>query len=584
MKRIEFDYEELCKATQKFLNPKNYDAGPVSAGAIYRYLSSSHELGGLGLIVSKSKILRLIRKLKANGDRVVSFSCKEQEDLLSNKQKVELIQEFLKSKRISNGDSIDKLTFNEILNYSHMSSYQLASYLRIPGIEGLMNGRLGAVSIYPSGRFESKDTYDRSRILREYLQKQELKKTFTWEDVQKMSASFNITERDIVINILCKNQVTFTRLKAGKIRFIEMSEIYEDYGDPEEIPYQSVMGKSDQEEGLNIPEEYILNSLEGIENKDELEATIISLRDENLGYREVLSQKYSSKLDVLVRRYKSDRIIHSESFNKRYKVNKNYLDAYLYDLFEVLKHNPNYENGIKIDELKGILEDFDCDISYFIRFFMGKNYNPKRQSRIMIPRKRNENYQLPKQFQDVYGEELYEICERVAGNMVRTSSLNTMLVTDIASELYIAMAQYGGKILFNTQYSNMEEVFCMLGGYAKKVGEREVSNECKAFQQLTFDRNSNDEDKMPEDHDPRRGDYRHNIEEEAIEYLERDTGAKIARRPIRSKIQIPRIDAMDDEMLSVLIDDEHVELLEAFAKQLEMNVKQIREYVQERIT
>jgi len=168
--------------------------------------------------------------------------------------------------------------------------------------------------------------------------------------------------------------------------------------------------------------------------------------------------------------------------------------------------------------------------------------------------------------------------------MVRTSSLNTMHVTDIASELYIAMAQYGGKILFNTQYSNMEEVFCMLGGYAKKVGEREVSNECKAFQQLTFDRNSNDEEKMPEDHDPRRGDYRHNIEEEAIDNIERATGAKRAKGQTRSKISIPQIDAMEDEMLVLLIDDEHVELLEAFAKQLEMNVKQIKEYIQERIT
>lgn len=584
MKRVEFNYKELCKATQRFLNIKEDDESPVSAGAIYRYLSASQELGGLSLNVSRSKIFRLIRKLKENGDTTVSFSVKEQGNLLSNKQKVELVQEILKSKRISNGDSIDRLTFNEIMNYSHMSSYQLASYFKVPSIEALMTGRLETVCIYPSGKFDSKDIYERSRILREHLQKQEIKKTYTWEDIQKMATSFNITERDIVINILCKNKVTYTRLKAGKIRFIEMTEIYEDYGDPEEIPYQSVMGKSDKNEGLNIPVEYILNSIEGIENREELEATIMSLRDENLSYRERLSQKYSSKLDVLVRRYKSDIIIHSESFNKRYKVNKEYLDAYLYDLFEVLKHNPNYENGIKIDELKGILGDFECDVSYFIRFIMGKNYNPKRQSRITIPRERSENYQLPKQFQDVYGEKLYEICERVAGNMVRTSSLNTMHVTDIASELYIAMAQYGGKILFNTQYSNMEEVFCMLGGYAKKVGEREVSNECKAFQQLTFDRNSNDEEKMPEDHDPRRGDYRHNIEEEAIDNIERATGAKRAKGQTRSKISIPQIDAMEDEMLVLLIDDEHVELLEAFAKQLEMNVKQIKEYIQERIT
>ena len=584
MKRVEFNYKELCKATQRFLNIKEDDEGHVSASAIYRYLSASQELEGLSLNVSRSKIFRLIRKLTENGDTTVSFSVKEPGDLLSNKQKAELVQEILKSKRISNGDSIDRLTFNEIMNYSHMSSYQLASYFKVPSIEALMAGRVETVCIYPSGKFDSKDIYERSRILREHLQKQETKKTFTWEDVQKMATSFNITERDIVINILCKNKVTYTRLKAGKIRSIEVGEIYEDYDDPEEIPYQSVMGKSDKYEELNIPVEYILKSIEGIENRDELEATIMSLRDENLRYREVLSQKYSSKLDALVRRYKSDKIIHSELFNKRYKVNKEYLDAYLYDLFEVLKHNPNYENGIKIDELKEILENFDCDISYFIRFIMGKNYNPNRQSRITIPRKRSENYQLPKQFQDVYGEELYEICERVAGNMVRTSSLNTIHVTDIASELYIAMAQYGGKILFNTQYSNMEEVFCMLGGYAKKVGEREVCNECKAFQQLTFDRNSNDEDKMPEDHDPRRGDYRHNIEEEAIDNIERATGAKRAKVQTRSKISIPQIDAMDDEMLLILIDDEHVELLETFAKQLEMNVKQIREYVQEKIS
>ena len=363
-----------------------------------------------------------------------------------------------------------------------------------------------------------------------------------------------------------------------------MSEIYEDYGNPEEIPYQSVMGKSDKDEGLNISFEYILNSLDGIENRDELEATIMDLRDENLSYRERLSQKYSSKLDVLVRRYKNDRIIHSESFNKKYKVNKEYLDAYLYDLFEVLSHNPDYENGIKIDELKGILEDFDCDLNYFIKFIMKKYYNPNRQSRIIIiPRKRNENYQLPKPFQDVYGEELYKICERVAGNMSRNSSLNSMRITDIASELYITLAQYGGKILFNTQYSSMEEAICFLGGYAKKVSKHEMIIEYRAFQQLTFDRNSNDTERLPEDHDPRRGDYSHNIEEEAINNLERAAGAKIARGQTRSIISIPQIDEMDNDMIALLGDDEHVELLRTFAKQLGMNVEQIKKYIQERI-
>jgi hypothetical protein len=583
MKRVEFNYRELCKATQRFLNIKEDDESPVSAVAIYRYLSATQELGGLSLIVSRSTVMRVIRKLKENGDTTISFPVKEQGDLLSDKQKVELVQEILKSKRISNGDWIDRVTFNEIMNYSHMSAYQLASYLRVTSTEALMTGRYENVLVYPSGKFESKDIYERSRMLREHLKKQKTKKTFTWEDVQKMATSFNITERDIVINILCKNKATYTRLKAGKIRSIEMGEIYEDYGDPEEIPYQSVMGKSDKDEGLNIPFEYILNSLSGIENRDELEATIMSLRDENLSYRERLSQKYSSKLDILVRRYKSDGIIHSESFNKKYKVNKEYFDAYLYDLFEVLSHNPDYEKGIKIDELKKILEDFDCDIYYFMRSIMERYYNLNREFMI-IPRKINENYQLPKPFQDAYGEELYKICERVSKNLVRTSCLNSKSIADIASKLYIAVAQHGGKILFNTQYSNMEEVFCMLGGYAKKVGEQEINNECKAFQQLTFDRNSNDKERVPEDHDPRRGDYRHNIEEEAIDNLERTTGAKRARGQTRSKVSIPPIDTMDDEMLRLLTDDEHVELLENFAKQLGMNVEQIREYVQERIT
>ena len=61
MKRVEFNYKELCKATQRFMKLKEDAESPVSASDIYRYLSASRELGGLSLNVSRSKIFRLIR-------------------------------------------------------------------------------------------------------------------------------------------------------------------------------------------------------------------------------------------------------------------------------------------------------------------------------------------------------------------------------------------------------------------------------------------------------------------------------------------------------------------------------------------
>ena len=123
----------------------------------------------------------------------------------------------------------------------------------------------------------------------------------------------------------------------------------------------------------------------------------------------------------------------------------------------------------------------------------------------------------------------------------------------------------------------------MFGGYARKVAEHEIAVECKAFQQYRFDRNPNNDNYLPEDYDARRAVQVDSVEVEAIENLEMATGAKVARGKIKSEMSIPQIDAMDDEMLLLLIDNEHVELLEAFSKQLGMQSEAIKAYVKERI-
>lgn len=575
-KIVTFTIKELKEKTKIFLqrNNKNINV-EITTGDIARYMLQPIEDGGLGLKKYRSTIYRKLR----SGDNIITITIDDNSKAdLPYKEKVSLVHEYLYENKFSEGDMITYEELEKIAEYSGFSTRQLGiQILKIDEavINNLKQGTIKQVTIYPNGKYDDLELKDKIRIVKRIFERDyKEEKTFTIDKINEISNTFDIPIKELIIHIFNKDSQTYERLNREEISKIKYNGPITEYEEPI-AKFTGVLGIKDLQESIFVEQEEIDDKFANCRNRVQVEELVFGVNDEIREKVEYLEFKYSEKYKSLIQQYKNDKIINGIEFESEKKYYYEYRKRYIEEILQIIKRNPQYNNKIQLNQLSIIAEDLGMTEEELSNEMIGKPMRYWRYHKYSLLQTK-ENIRLPQPFQEIMYNEIKQICDNISKRIARTNEMNEYDVQEMSDTLLLKLIEYGGNVVFNGNKKELDEIFYMLGGYARRIANYVIIDSNIKKKQLGIFKNGRDEEKIAEDHDFRLVDTKANTEQQAINNIEKSNESEKINR-------YAELANMDLEMLELLIDDEHIEYLEELSKKLKIEMIILKQRVEEEI-